>query len=147
MMLQADSQRFAIARLCAQVPGASSASRRSSGRPRSESSSSVRSVVIRVADSATGITIIASEALAGAISTPSEALATMVHGGPSLIQPDGDRGQHSRAREHPDRQVEMSTPTNHPDRRPPRPRRPPAPKNKDVAAPAAPTARPAARPG
>ena len=52
----------------AQVPGASRARRRSSGRPRSDSSSRVRSVVIRVADSAIGITIIASEALAGAIS-------------------------------------------------------------------------------
>ena len=78
MMLQADSHRLAIARLCAQVPGASSASRRSSGRPRSESSSSVRSVVMRVADSASGITSMASAALASAMSEPSSALATIV---------------------------------------------------------------------
>ena len=78
MMLQADSQRFAMARLWAQVPGASRASRRSSGRPRSDSSSRVRSVVIRVADSASGITIIASAALASAISRPSRQLPTMV---------------------------------------------------------------------
>ncbi len=67
-----------MARLWAQVPGASSASRRSSGRPRSESSSRVRSVVIRVADSATGMTIMASAALASAITTPRRPLPTMV---------------------------------------------------------------------
>ena len=76
-----------MAREWAQVPGASRARRRSSGRPRSDSSSRVRSVVIRVADSAIGITIIASEALAGAISTPSAALATMVTVGQPLMRP------------------------------------------------------------
>ena len=97
MMLQADSQRLAMARLWAHVPGASSASRRSSGRPRSESSSRVRSVVMRVADSASGMTSIASAALASAISEPSSALATMVIVRPALEQAHRDRREDARA--------------------------------------------------
>ena len=101
MMLQADSQRFAMARLWAQVPGASSARRRSSGRPRSESSSRVRSVVIRVADSASGITIIASAALASAISEPSSALATIVIVAQPWSRPTVIDGEHARRRHAP----------------------------------------------
>ena len=54
MRLQAASTRLAIATECAYVPGASSDRRRNSGRLGSDSSSSVRSVVMPVIDSATG---------------------------------------------------------------------------------------------
>jgi hypothetical protein len=81
---QADSQRFAMATLCAHVPGASTASRRSSGRVGSASSSNVRSVVMRVADSASGSMTIATDVLPSATTMPASALEKVA----STLQPN-----------------------------------------------------------
>ena len=74
---------MAIARLWAHVPGASNAIRLSSGRLRSESSSSDRSVVTPVAASAIGITSSANDALDSPTIDPVMAVVTIV----AVLQP------------------------------------------------------------
>ncbi len=70
------------------MPGASVASRRSSGRSGSDSSSSVRSVVLRVNRSATGRTSIARAADARALMPPRAAECPMPPRGSPADAPD-----------------------------------------------------------
>ena len=64
-----------MAMVCAYVPGASRLSRRSSGRLRSDHSTSVSGVVIPVSRSASGSRNIASTTETNAFNTPKPALA------------------------------------------------------------------------